>query len=55
MTVFRCRDCDTTFNFDRDIDGEFVECPMANCRSDDIIEFVEADDDDEEEEDDDDA
>ena len=55
MRMFKCGECETEFAVGQDVDGEEVECPRANCRSDDIIEFVEADDDDEEEEDDDDA
>ena len=53
MTVFRCPDCDTTFSLDRDIDVDDIECPLANCRSDDLVEFIEADDEEDEGEDED--
>ena len=52
MSTFRCRTCGATFTVDRDIDVDDVECPVANCGSDDLAEFVEADDDDEEDGDD---
>ena len=53
MSTFRCRTCGATSTVDRDIDVDDVECPVANCGSDDLAEFVEADDDDEEDGDDD--
>ena len=52
MTPLKCGDCGTEFVVGRDVEVDGVECPMANCRSDDLIEFIEADDEDDDEDDD---
>ena len=46
MKLFKCGDCGSEFAVGQDVDVEELECPRANCRSDDLIEFVEADDED---------
>lgn len=52
MRLLKCADCGTEFLVGSDVDVDGVECPVSRCRSDDLIEFVEADDDEDEDDED---